>query len=381
MQSNSPTSNNLFAVPQDVTYLNCASLAPRLRAVSEAGHSAVDAMATPWKVQSSDWFVPAGKLRGLFASLIGAPADAVALVPSVSYGIAVAARNVPVAVGDNIVVIDQEYPSNYYSWRRLAQERGAEIRTAVARDGVNFTDAVLSLIDRRTAVVAAANCHWTHGALLDLPRIGAAARRHDAALVVDASQSLGAYPFDIGEVQPDFLVTVGYKWLLGPYGLGYLYVAERWHDGIPLEESWLNRKDGDNFAGLVEYADAYEPGARRFNQGESAQFYLLPMALAALTQISQWTPQRIQRELSEWTAELATRVSMLGLQSVDPRQRVGHMIGLAATAALPSNLVDALARHGVYVAVRGNRIRVSPHLHNTAADLERLVTALKETLR
>jgi selenocysteine lyase/cysteine desulfurase len=381
MQSADPSSRELFAITDAVTYLNSGSLGPRLHAVNAAGHAAVERMATPWNIRSTDWFADARALRALFASLIGAPADCVALVPSVSYGIATAARNVPVAAGDNIVVIDQEYPSNFYSWQRLARERGAEIRTAAARGDTSLTDAIVSVIDRRTAVVAVANCHWTNGAAVDLARVGAAARRHDAALVVDASQSLGVHPFDVGEVRPDFLVTVGYKWLLGPYGLGYLYVAERWHaNGEPLEESWLNREGGENFAGLVDYTDAYQPGAQRFTQGESAQFYLLPMALAALTQIAQWTPARVQQQLSEWTSELSARTASLGLDSMARGQRVGHMVGLTARGVLPSGLIDALRTRHVYVGARGNNIRVSPHMHSTAADLERLVAALQELL-
>ena len=380
MQATAQTPREAFAITDAVTYLNSASLGPRLRAVDAAGHAAVARMAEPWHIRSADWFADARALRALFASLIGAPADCVALVPSVSYGIAVAARNVPVAAGDNIVVIDQEYPSNYYSWQRLARERGAEIRSAAARGGT-LTDAIVASIDRRTAVVAVANCHWTNGAMVDLVRVGAAARRHDAALVVDASQSLGVYPLDLAEVRPDFLVTVGYKWLLGPYGLGYLYVADRWHEqGEPLEESWLNRAGGDNFAALVDYTDAYQPGAQRFNLGESAQFYLLPMALAALMQIAQWTPARIQQQLSEWTGELSSRAASLGLESLTREQRVGHMIGLTARGSLPPGVVDGLAARHVYVGARGNNIRVSPHLHSTAADLERLVAALQELL-
>ncbi|HKQ12567.1 MAG TPA: aminotransferase class V-fold PLP-dependent enzyme [Steroidobacteraceae bacterium] len=381
MQSAAQTPRELFAITDAVTYLNSGSLGVRLHAVNAAGRAAVERMAAPWNIHSADWFADARALRALFASLIGAPADYVALVPSVSYGIATAARNVPVAAGDNIVVIDQEYPSNFYSWRRLARERGAEIRTAAAGGDTTITDAILSLIDRRTAVVAVANCHWTNGAWVDLARVGAAARRHDAVLVVDASQSLGALPFDVAEVRPDFLVTVGYKWLLGPYGLGYLYVADRWQaNGEPLEESWLNRAGGENFAGLVDYTDEYEPGAQRFNQGESAQFYLLPMALAALTQIAQWTPARIQQQLGEWTSELSARAAALGLDSMKLGQRVGHMVGLTARSALPSGLIDALAARHVYVGARGSNIRVSPHLHSTAADLERLVAALQELL-
>ena len=372
---------NLFAIGDDVTYLNSASLGPRLHAVNKAGHAAVDAMAAPWKVRTPDWFEDARRLRALFASLIGAPAECAALVPSVSYGIAVAARNVPVASGDNIVVIDQEYPSNYYSWQRLARERGAEIRTAVARGEGSLTDAIVSAIDRRTAVVAVSNCHWTNGTLIDLPRVAATSRRHDAALVIDASQTLGAYPLDVAEVRPDFLVSVGYKWLLGPYGLGYMYVAERWHaNGTPLEESWLNRRGADNFATLAEYTNEYQPGAQRFNQGESAQFYLLPMALAALTQVTQWTPARVQEQLSEWTRELAAKAPALGLTCAEPSRRVGHMIGLAARGSLPPDLFSALAARDVYVGARGTNIRVSPHLHSTAADLDRLVVTLQELL-
>jgi selenocysteine lyase/cysteine desulfurase len=308
---------DLFAITDAVTYVNSASLGPRLHAVNAAGHAAVARMAAPWKIRATDWFDDARVLRASFAALIGAAAECVALVPSVSYGIAVAARNIPVAAGDNIVVVDQEYPSNFYSWQRLARERGAEIRRVVARGGASLTEAIGSAIDRHTSVVAVANCRWTNGVLIDLPRVGAAARRHDAALVVDASQSLGAFPFDVAEVRPDFLVTVGYKWLLGPYGLGYLYVAERWHaNGEPLEESWLNRAGSDDFAALVDYTDEYRPGAQRFNQGESAQFHLLPMAQAALTQIAQWTPNRIQQQLSEWTREFSSRAAALGLDSI-----------------------------------------------------------------
>lgn len=381
MQSTTQPPRSAFAVSDAVTYLNSASLGPRLHAVNDAGHAAVERMAAPWKIQTADWFADARELRTLFASLIGAPADCVALVPSVSYGIAAAARNVPVAAGDNIVVVEQEYPSNYYSWQRLAREHGAEIRTATARNGASLTDAIVSVIDRQTAVVAVANCRWTNGELIDLVRVGAAARRHDAALVVDASQSLGAYPFDVAEMRPDFLVTVGYKWLLGPYGLGYLYVADRWHtNGVPLEESWLNRQGAEDFAALVDYTEAYQPGAQRFNQGESAQFYLLPMALAALKQIAQWTPARVQQELSEWTRELSSRAPALKLGAIAPTQRVGHMIGLTARSALPPDLFAALAARDVYVGARGANIRVSPHLHSTAADLERLVAALQEHL-
>jgi selenocysteine lyase/cysteine desulfurase len=199
---------------------------------------------------------------------------------------------------------------------------------------------------------------------------------------VDASQSAGAYPIDVSEIQPDFLVTVGYKWLLGPYALGYLYVAERWHaQGVPLEESWLHRQGSESFAGLVEYTDEYKPGAARFSQGEAAQMYLYPLAQAALQQIEQWTPAHIQQQLREWTSELAQRAPSLGLTCPQSSNRIGHIIGLKAPDGLPPDLLARLAERDIYVAIRGSSIRVAPHLHSTGEDLDRLACALRDLLR
>ena len=373
-----PSARDAFDVPDGVVYLNCASLAPRLKRVTAAGHAAVDRMAAPWNIHTPDWFRDARALASAFARLIAAPAQCAALVPSVSYGIAAAARNLPLRAGENIVVIDQEYPSNYYSWRRLADANGAEIRSVRPAGNASLTDAIVTAIDRRTAVVAVAHCRWTDGCLVDLPRVGEAARRHGAALVVDASQSLGACPLNVGDFQPDFLVSVGYKWLLGPYGLGYLYVAERWHaQGEPLEESWLHRAGSDNFASLVDYTPDYQPGAARFGQGESAQFYLVPMALEALSQIAEWTPEHIHRQLRAWTDELVARAEPWGFTAPGHSQRAGHMVGLSSERALRPDLARAFAERGVYVGIRGSCIRVAPHLHTPLDAMDRLIEALQ----
>jgi selenocysteine lyase/cysteine desulfurase len=373
-----PSAASAFDVPDEVMYLNCASLAPRLKSVTVAARAALDRMARPWSIQAPDWFRNERALSGSFAQLIGAPAHCTTLVPAVSYGIALAARNIPVEPGQNIVLIEHEYPSNYYSWRRLAVAASATIRSVDAPHQESLTDAIVSAIDRHTAIVAIANCRWTDGRLVDLVRIGAAARRRGAALVVDASQSLGAYPLDVRDCQADFLVSVGYKWLLGPYGVGYLYVAERWHDkGEPLEESWLHREGSENFAALVDYTPNYRPGAQRFGQGGSAQFYLLPIAIAALSQIAEWTPGRINARLRVLTESLVERAEALGLTATARSQRAGHMVGLRSERGLRPDLAATLASQGIYVGIRGDCIRVAPHLHTTADDIDRFVDALQ----
>lgn len=256
------SAHDLFEIPNDVTYLNCANMAPQLKAVTEAGTRAVRAKESPWQLTPPDWFAGAETLRALAARLLGVEADGIALVPAASYGIAVAAANLPITKGQTIVLIDQEFPSNVYAWREVARKTGSRIRTARRDCNTSWTDALENEIDEQTAIVAVPQCHWTDGSKIDLERIGERVREVGATLVIDASQSLGACPLDIGKVQPDFLVAVGYKWLLGPYGLGYLYVSPKWRAGMPLEQSWLTRAGSEDFVRLVDYQDEYRTGAR-----------------------------------------------------------------------------------------------------------------------
>jgi selenocysteine lyase/cysteine desulfurase len=367
----------LFDVPADVTYLNSAALGPRLHAVSDAGIEAIRAQAAPWRVGTADWFAAPERLRGLAARVMGADTDGVAIVPAASYGIAVAAANVVVEPGQSIVVLDQQFPSNVYAWRDLARARGACLVT-VERDATGrWTDALLAAIGDDTAVVAVPQCHWTDGGLVDLERVAARTREVGAALVVDASQALGAYPLDVARIQPDFLVSVGYKWLLGPFSLGYLYVAPRWREtGVPLEQSWLTRRGSDNFARLVDYTDEYRAGARRFDMGEFPQFNLLPMACAALEQILRWGVADVQRTLASLTAYLVARASELGFVAAPAEGRVGHYVGLRAPRGIPADLPAALSDSRVYVSIRSDCIRVAPHLHSNTADIDRLIAIM-----
>lgn len=372
---------DLFELPEEVLYLNCATMAPQLRAVGEAGVEAMRRLRAPWRLRPADWFTGADAVRAAAARLMGADAEGVAIVPAVSYGIAVAAANLPVARGQNVVVLDDQFPSNVYAWRELAATRGAELRTVRREPLAAWTEGVLAAVDDATAVVAVPNCHWTDGTLVDLAAVGERARAVGAAFVVDASQSLGAYPLDVGALRPDFLVSVGYKWQLGPYGLAYLYVDERRRDGRPLEASWMTRANAEDFTGLVRYVDEYRPGARRFDMGEASHFVLGPMALAALEQLHEWGVPRIQATLGRLTARIAEGAATLGCEVVPSAHRVGHMLGVRLPGGASR---ETLARHleeeRIHVGLRGDAIRVAPHLHNEDGDAERLLAVLSEAL-
>jgi selenocysteine lyase/cysteine desulfurase len=366
----------LFEIPDDVAYLNCAYTAPLLRAASLAGRRALEQKSAPWTLTVNHFFEHLEENRRLFGRLIGAPADHVAIIPSASYGMALAARNLPVDRGQSIVLLQNQFPSNVYAWQRLAVSKGARIVTVKRPDDHDWTAAVLERIDPGTAVVALPNCHWTDGTLLDLVAIGAKCRRLRAALVLDLTQSLGAMPFSVADVQPDFLVAAAHKWLLGPYSYGYCYVAPRWQEGIPLEENWLNRENSQDFARLVDYRSDYQPGARRFDTGGASNFILAPIASAALNQILRWGVANIAASLGQITDVIAERAEQMGLTMAPPSQRAPHMIGLGVPAGVPEHLLSVLSQHRVYISIRGDSLRVAPHLFTSESDIERLFEAL-----
>ncbi|HMH24277.1 MAG TPA: aminotransferase class V-fold PLP-dependent enzyme [Puia sp.] len=370
-----------FDIPGDIVYLNCASLSPQPRSVTEAGLKAVLRKSSPWQIKSGDWFDDAEDLRALVARVMNTGAEGIALVPSVSYGVSVAAANLPAAKGQQILVLDQEYPSNYYSWRELAKSSGASL-TIVKKGEGDWTEAIVGAIGASTAIVSVPNCHWTNGALIDLERVSEKTHSVGAALVIDASQSLGAYPMDIEKLDPDFLVSVGYKWLLGPYGLGYLYAAPRWRkEGRPIEYSWLAKKESENFAQLVNYRDEFREGARRFDMGEYPGFINLPMAKAAVSQVLEWGVVKIQSALSEITRKIEEKAAMLGMGYPAYPGRVGHMIGVDFPGAFPEEIKDELNAKNIFVGMRGKSIRVSPYLYTRDSDIEKLFGVIRNYIK
>jgi selenocysteine lyase/cysteine desulfurase len=375
-----PCQRDLFDMPREVAYLNCAYMSPLLTRAVEAGQAALALKARPWGIRPPDFFSGPDRARSAFARVLGCDPAGVALVPAASYGLATAAANIALRAGDRILVLRDQFPSNVYTWQRSAVETGAEVLAIDTPEDGDLTSALIAAIDERTAVVACPHCRWTDGALIDLSAVAEAARAAGAALVLDLTQSAGALPLDIVRVDPDFVVAAAYKWLLGPYATGFLYVAERWRDGRPIEEHWMARAGAEDFSRLVDYQDAYRPGAARFDVGEAANFALLPAAVVALDQIAAWGVPAIAETLAARTRAIAARAEPLGLRASDPRLRAGHFLGLRLPDSAPPDLVARLAAEDVHVSVRGRSLRVTPHLYNDDADTDRLIDALARLL-
>ncbi|MGB9071207.1 MAG: aminotransferase class V-fold PLP-dependent enzyme [Terriglobales bacterium] len=371
-----PCQRHLFDIPDDVAYLNCAYMSPLMRPVVEAGEAGLARKAHPWEVTPDQFFTGSDQFRATAGRMLDCSADCVAIVPSASYGTATAARNLPVRKGQSILVLAEQFPSNYYPWQRLAEEKGASLKVVPWPEDNDWTAAVLNALSGEVAVAALPHVQWTSGGRLDLVRIGQACRKIGAALALDLTQSLGAIPFSVREVEPDFAVAASYKWLLGPYSIGLLYVAPQWHGGRPLEENWIQRANASDFASLILYTANYDQGARRFDMGERSNFALLPAATRAMEQLLAWGVPEVSATCGALNRLVAERAAELGFSSPPEEHRALHYLCLRHKDGVPAELPGRLAREKVFVSVRGSSVRVTPHVFNTAGDVERLVNLL-----
>jgi len=372
-----PDQRHLFDIPDDVTYLNCAYMSPLMKAALQAGTTGLARKLHPWELTPDQFFTGADEFRASAAPLLDCTADSIAIVPSASYGLATAARNLPIKRGQNILVLAEQFPSNYYPWERHAEATGATLKIVPWPDNHDWTAAVLDSLTSDVAIAALPNVHWTSGGRLDLVRISEACRCIGAALALDLTQSLGALPFSVRDVQPDFAAAASYKWLLGPYSVGLLYVAPQRQNGQPIEENWIQRANARDFSSLILYTDDYDAGARRFDMGERANFAPLPAAIRAMQQLQDWGVAQISATVGAMNRELAAAAAELGFSAPPEALRAPHYLALRRKDAIPKELPEMLAKEKVFVSVRGSSIRVTPHVYNTKHDCDRLIGCLQ----
>ena len=369
-----PSQRDLFEIPEDVVYLNAAAYVPLPRAVREAGERGVLTKSYPWNMGREQGNAEAERARKAAARLLGVTADDVAITGAVSYGIATAARNLRIAPGSRVLMIEGEFPSLALVWPDLARAAGATVEVVARPADSDWTAALLAAIERPGAapvgLAALTPTHWSDGAVIDLPRVTAALHRQGARIVIDATQSTGVLPLDIAVLKPDFLAFPTYKWVLGPYSLAFLYVAPEHQGGRPLEDHGPARSGGD-----------YIATARRFDRGERNDPIGLPMAATGMEQVLAWDNASVQARLRGLTNALADEIAGMQGISVLPRAlRAPHVLGVRIAGGMPSGLLERLAARNVHVADRQGVLRVSPHVYNDESDVARFGAALRAEL-
>lgn len=377
-----------FSLPEEVTYLNCAYMSPLLKNAEQAGIEGLRLKRAPFDINLYHFFDQVHALRDTYASLINVKkTNRIVLMPSVSYGMGIVAKNLKLNQGENIVVSAEQFPSNVYPWKTLANENEAEIITVAPPEntsnrGETWNAMLLDAINDKTRLVAVSHTHWADGTLFNLKALREKTKEVGSLLVIDGTQSVGALPFDIQELRPDALICSSYKWLLGPYALTLGYFGEAFDNGKPIEEAWINRFDSDNFAGLVNYQDQYEAGALRYEAGGRSNFILIPILQAALNTIKRWSIPHINQYLQEITQKPIAKMEEIGCKIESAAYRSSHLFGIRLTEDFDlAKLKNILEEEKIYVSFRGSAIRVSPYVYNEQQELFKLAEVLKQSLK
>jgi selenocysteine lyase/cysteine desulfurase len=382
-----PSQRALFDLPGDVCYLNAASYSPLPLATLEAGRAAVGRKGRPWLIDNDFAAAQYDRTRTAAARLINADAADVALTPSISYGVATAAKLVAVPRGSRVIVLHDDHSSPVLEWMTRAQDGGFTVETVQSPSDHDWTSAVLAAIERPgvppVALVSISSVHWADGALLDVAAIGRAARAHGAVFLIDATQSTGVIELDVRTLGPDFVLFPTYKWLLGPYGRAFIYVAKRHQNGVPLEQTSYGRKSVRSEQSVYFTDTGYVGDARRFDMGERDHFISMEMAAIGMEMMAAWGAPAVAARTGALTARLEQGLAETAGQMISlpqARFRTPHIFSLGFRGGLPDGLAQKLAAQKVYVAPRLGRLRVSPHVYNEEADIDRFVAALRTAI-
>lgn len=378
LHANEELRRHEFPVVANQVFLAHGAVCPLPRRVSEAVRAYAAAAATQDQEQPvlQDLFL---RCRELAAQLIGAAADEIALVGPTSLALSFIAAGFPLRKGDNIIIYQDDYPSNVYPWLALAA-RGVQVRFMPTRGlgRIRVAD-VLGQVDEGTRLVALASCHFISGWRLELEAIGRALAERRIAFSVDGIQTLGAFPTPAAAF--DFTCADAHKWLLGPCGAGFLFVKRAWHERLqPVVHGWNNVRCPDFVA---QERIEFRRGAHRYEAGSHNLLGLVGLR-AALELILEIGVDAIAAELLRKRAWLVPALQAKGWNVMHPEAPEPNRSGIV-TFDRPGEDMPALHRRlkdaGVEASLRTERagrkwLRLSPHFYNTDAELHRVLELL-----
>jgi selenocysteine lyase/cysteine desulfurase len=372
-----PSQRALFDIPNDVCFFNAASYSPLPLATLNAGREAVARKGRPWLIDNAFAGEQYERARKAAARLIDADPQDVALTSSVGYGVAAAAKILPVPPGARVLVLENDHSSAVLEW--MTRAGGFTVETVRRPDNGDWTDALLAAIERTgaapVAIASISSVHWSDGGAVDLDAVAPALRARGAALLIDATHSAGVLALDVRTLDPDFVAFPTYKWLIGPYGRAFLYIARRHQDGIPLEQTSYGRRAVRAEQDVYFTDTSYVGDARRFDMGERDHFISMEMASIGMEMMAQWGTRAIVERLAMLTARLADGLRGSPVDMFDARVRAPHILSLGFRGGMPHGLIEKLAAENIHVAPRIGRMRISPHVYNDEGDVDRFIAA------
>jgi selenocysteine lyase/cysteine desulfurase len=367
-----------WTLRDDIAYLNHAGTGPLPARTVRALDDFDRRRAEPWRVGADYQFKTLVRSRELCAALIGAEPNEIALMVNTTYGINVAANALSLSAGDVVVSSDREFPANVYPWMALERTRGVRYRRIPCRDRLPDEEAILRALDEpRVRVLTISWVSFETGFKVDLARLGAACRERGIYFVVDAIQGVGAAPLDVRVCHADFLACGAQKWLLSPWGSGFLYVRQELISKLePHDVGWMAVRNSQDFGRLCDYELEYLDDARRFEviTLPFQDFAGLNASLQLFLQVGLERVHAMVEERATQIVDWARRQA--GVRLVTPADRARRA---GTVSIIPPNPADAsrrLAEGGVVHSLREGLIRLSPHFYTSAEEVERALALL-----
>jgi selenocysteine lyase/cysteine desulfurase len=373
---------DLFALDSGVTYLNCAYKAPLLKEAEIDAIEAIKRERNPFKLKADNYFEISNNIRKEFSKIIGSHYNEIAILPSTSYGFANVFNNIKLS-GKHALVVENEFPSGYFAVRKWCSINNKELLISKRENltASEWNQKIIKSINSSTNLVMMSSIHWMNGTKFDLEQIGIKCKEVGAYFIVDGTQSVGATSINVKELNIDALICAGYKWLFGPYSMALGYFSEKFQNGNPIEESWMNRSNAKDFSNLTKYDISYKSMAGRYNVGQTTNFILSPIMLRGLIQINKWGISNIEEYCDKLAKDLIKKLKPLDITFESENYFKPHLFSLGLPDKInPLNLKNRLDKENIYISLRGSNIRVSLNIFNDDQDIERLISVIKKEL-
>jgi selenocysteine lyase/cysteine desulfurase len=376
--------NEWFPI-DDATYLNFAAHAAIPRVALNAVQASVAAKMRPHIVDDLSFFSVAASLRQTLATLIGASPDEIALTSGAGAGLAAIAYALEWSAGDEVIIARGEFPVQYTTWKPMEAREGIKVRIAVPQGQFIQADDLVAAMTPRTRVISVSHVRFDDGSMLDVPSLAAVCKRNGTLLVLDVSQSCGAIPMNVRNLQADFIVCAGYKYLLSPWGTGFLWTKTQNLDSLrPGPYNWLSQRV-ESFARLNLVDPEPAPTLSRWDSAEAASIYNFNLTVmdASAKFVLDASPALI-RDHSQALIDYFFERLPDGYRLASPRQ--ASQRGVFGCIEVGSRgdtefLYQALRDERFVVALREGKIRVAPHLLNSTEDIDRLLFVMEKAQR
>jgi len=367
---------------EDATYLNLAGQSPMPKVSIRAVQAALEAKKFPHQKPDSTFYEVPDRLRASLAKLIGAQPEELALTSGASAGVAAVAYALDWKPGDEVVTAKGEFPLQYTAWKPMEEREGLKLEIVSPRERFITADDLIAAITPRTRVVSVSLVRYDDGSRLDAARVAAACHKQGALLLLDASQCCGAIPMDVKQLGADFIVSAGYKWLLGPFGTGFFWAkSEHLQRVRPGPFYWMALMGSHNFAAL-NFADPKPAAnAKRWDSPEWASYFNFNLAAmeTSVDLVKRMGPELVQahnRKLIDLMFERLPKDRFVPASPLDAARRGPYGCFAARSQEKTTEVYQHLRKENVVVSLREGNIRVSPHLYNSERDIDRLISVV-----